>query len=267
MGEANEQLLNRRINEAVGLPADNGPLNRNARTLAAEQIGDQMESAAQGVSMQIDETLANRVSRIVKNDDMLEIPELPAGGTIDGGDYMRIRSDLARAQRGAQGGAREYIDRTIKMMDDEFLLVAGPEQAAVYRRAREQYKNLSLLERGSALTPDGEVNIRSAGNAFRLKGQGYGKRDISNALPETQQLINDLDNLGSKAVNPYIGNSGTPEGQLAFYLPNTWPGGLLGKAYMSGSGIASGLASPSGPMGPALGANIGRGLLSTQGRE
>lgn len=258
IGEHNEALLESRMNKAIGLPEGNGPLNRSARTIAAEQIGDGMEQVAEGVVMDVPESLSARVSKIIANDEMLEIPQLPDGGQIDGGDYMRIRSDLADAERSSQGSAQRYIKNTIKQMDEQFLDVAGEEQAGVYRVLREQYKNLSLFEKGSVLTPDGQINIKSAGNAFRSK-QGYGKRSIDNTLDATKQLIDDMDNLSSKAVNPYIGNSGTPEGTSGILNLLNAASSLGTDSYLRGGWGLGNLKLPATQGAIGLGANIGRG--------
>ena len=263
LGEANEAQLLRRINEAVGLAGD-APLDRSARTLAAEQIGDEMDDIARGMRLEFPEDVAKRVSRIVKNDDMLEIAELPGGGNVTGTDYMRMRSDLSRAQRSAQGSAQDYIGKTIDMLDEQFLDAAGPQATQRYRVAREHYKNLMLLEKGKALTPEGIPNVKTIGNNLRSK-QGYGMRSVDNTLPETQGLIQDVDNLSSKAVNPYIGDSGTTEGMNQGILDwKNW-----GQNYLAGKYFDAGrvpmmhrmMESPPA-LYPQIGGQVGRGLLA-----
>jgi hypothetical protein len=264
MGEANQDLLLTRANEAIGQPAAPTPLTRDTLDVAADEIGERMQLAVADTDLQISEELGKRISRIVKNDDMLELPEIPDGGWLRGEDYMRVRSGLTDAQRAAQGPARNYIKKTIDQIDEEFLAVAGPEQAAAYRQAREHYKNLIQLEKGHALSSDGLVNYKTAGNAFRSK-TGYGKRGIDNALPETQALIRDIDNLSGQAVNPMIGNSGTPEGLMD---PFSWKARLRGigaEQYYKRGGMLGGLMQPSPQAPPAIGAAVGRsgaGLLA-----
>jgi len=261
MREANQDQLQRVANQAIGLGDVPNPIDRNARELAAEAIGKQMDDAAAGVNVEISEGLGARISRIVKNDDMLELPELPDGGVVSGTDYMRIRSDLARAQRSAQGSARDYISKTVGQLDDEFLDVATPEQAALYRQAREQYKNLIQLEKGQALSTDGLVNPKSLSNAMKSK-TGYGARGTGNLLDESRTLIRDAENLSSRSINPMIGNSGTPEGGLnQFSIPELLRGWAASKYYGGAMGMG-GLLEAAPQAYPGLGANIGRGLLN-----
>jgi len=261
MRDANQDQLQSVANQAIGLGDVPNPIDRNARELAAEGIGQRMNQAAEGVDIEISEALGNRISRIVKNDDMLELPELPDGGVVSGQDYMRIRSDLAAAQRSAQGSARGYISKTVNQIDDEFLAAATPEQAALYRQAREQYKNLIQLEKGQALSTDGLVNPKSLSNAMKSK-TGYGARGTGNLLDESRTLIRDAENLSSRSVNPMIGNSGTSEGVYNPFSPQEQLRGYAAKKYYDGALGMGGLLEAAPGAFPGVGANIGRGLLN-----
>ena len=261
MREANQDQLQRVANQAIGLGDVPNPIDRNARELAAEAIGKQMDQAAAGVDINISDDLGARISRIVKNDDMLELPELPDGGVVSGTDYMRIRSDLARAQRSAQGSTRDYISKTVSQLDEEFLNVASPEQAAMYRQAREQYKNLIQLEKGQALSTDGLVNPKSLSNAMKSR-TGYGARGTGNLLDESRTLIRDAENLSSRSINPMIGNSGTPGGLTKLFSPQELLRRWAASKYYGGAMGMGGLLEKAPQAYPGLGANIGRGLLN-----
>ena len=265
MREANQDQLQRVANQAIGLGDVPNPIDRNARELAAEAIGKQMDQAAAGVDVDMSKPLVKRIKKIIKNDDMLELPEIKEvgkeGTVIAGKDYMRIRSDLARAQRSAQGSTRDYISNTVSQLDEEFLNVASPEQAAMYRQAREQYKNLIQLEKGQALSTDGLVNPKSLSNAMKSR-TGYGARGTGNLLDESRTLIRDAENLSSRSINPMIGNSGTPEGLNNLFSPQELLRSWAASKYYGGSMGMGGLLEKAPQAYPGLGANIGRGLLN-----
>jgi len=264
MGEANEQLLLDRANEAIGRPAGSGALDRNALDLRAEQIGQGMRDVADGVDINVSDELADRLDTIISNDKMLEIPQIKDGGLVSGPEYMKIRSALSEAQRSARDSSQGYIKRTIRQMDELFENQAPEESVKAYRVLREQYKNLSLLEKGQSITSDGLVNVRSFKNALRSK-QGYGKRGVDNTLPATKQLISDTENLASRSVNPQIGNSGTSEGMNSLLDWKNWAESAGAGKYYDGGMSLSGILEAAPAEFPAIGANIGRaGLLGAQ---
>lgn len=254
---ANEELLLRRANQAIGAGDVPTPLNRAHRTAQAKRIGDAMTDAVGDAELTIPETLAGRVQRIIKNDDMLELEAIPAGGSLTGKQYKTLRSDLRRARDSSEGSTRDYIKKTIDQLDDEFEAVVPAENVQAYRVAREQYKNLSTLEEGRALTSAGEINVPTAQSRMSA---GYGKRGIDNALPETQALINDLDDLGGRGMVAYMGNSGTPEGLRGVLNPMNLLEAGVANTYYNNPGLLAARDPLFGHLGGAGGMAAG-GLL------
>ena len=209
---ANQSVLQGQVSRSLGQQAVD--LSETGLGDAADAIGARMDMALDGLNIQVPDGIIERVNTVVGENKFLQMPA--SLQNMDGKTYQQVRrqlTDIARTEAKTATptpGKMEYVSDTISALDDEFAAVAGPQKKAVLRTAREQWRNLIAVERGQALTPDGEVNARTLRtNLNRMYGPAARRGKDDRLLKETQEMIQGARTQSSKALAPQVGNSGT----------------------------------------------------------
>ena len=193
--ESNQALFNRKAAEAIGEQADEvseGVLGR-----AAESIGDKFETVTAGKKFQVDVPFVRQINRIEQ--DFTSLPGRPkklpriisdikkelaeSGGSLSGERYQRIVSSLGKQARTAQKESPDLAEALVSVKDalDDLVTRSGgmsPGEKAVFQEARQQWRNLKLLEspgviREANISPSTLANRLNRETTFR-RGMGVG---------------------------------------------------------------------------------------------
>lgn len=285
--QSNQRLLNRYAARTIGSSAEDvGIITRDA---AATRIGDVFNRLGDDVGeVTLDRGFVDGVRRLglqgrLLRDDLGEMARFfdEAGEAseviVDGQMLMRLRSRLgkkmAEAWRKGEDELGEAASRYIDDIDDIIASQVPEESIQRFSAAREQWRNLKVLERGNSITAEGNVNALSAYKAFN---KVYGERG-GGRFGETSDFADALRATASRSyggIVPTVG-PGTAEklaGQAMLgggaaiatgiaggdFQDAAMAGGAMALAPLAGRGlIAAGVGRPSAAAAQA-GAAIGR---------
>ena len=217
MGQANQTVLNRKAAAALGQSGSD--LTPAGLGQAADDIGGRMNAALDTVDMiQVEPELLARVNKIGAASPFAELPELAEGATeLTGKQYQQMRrqiSDIVRSEAktaSPTANKMQYAQSTLEGLDDAFTEAASPGAAEALRTAREQWRNLVAMEKGIAVTSDGQVNAKSMNNALKSIYGSTKTRGKTGRLanPETEDLFKTMEAFSGRGVAPIVGDSGT----------------------------------------------------------
>lgn len=214
---ANRQGLRAAAARAIGVNADD--FSRDMLGQAAERIGGQLDDLGRQVGqVSLGDDLVRRVEAITKTEPFLQVPP---GGTLSGDDAMALRSALNQASSNtwrqganAPAGKAEFIDQALLELDDLIEAQLTAEQRQAWKVAREQWKNLKVLESPNVTNELGEVNVRSLANQLRRYYKGAYGRQVTgeggrraSLEPATREFM-DWSRLGAQFGDNFP-NSGT----------------------------------------------------------
>lgn len=189
-------------------------------------------------------------------------------GVIPGAEYNAMRSRLGTAMRSARsGGDNQVADAfsdMIRALDDGMersVRAAGrPADVAAWREARNQYRNLLVIERASLGAGEAAAEgLISPAKLRQAMTAVHGKRSAATGRSD----FSDLSRVGNNVMTP-LPQSGTAPRLSAQNL------GVAGAATGTGAAIGSFLTGGN-PIGMALGGAAGAmtppalGRLSTSG--
>lgn len=229
MNRAQQKVVTRAAAEAIGEQAD--MLSGAVRRQAAQRIGAVMDAALPTQPVLVDDALAllddipadlaplKGVRRSIE-----EAANDPAAYQV----ATRKLRDLAKtvARKDPAWGA--HITDTL-----DSLVTAGEKAGAVNTRvAREQYKNLMMLESIPAVRRTGQVPAMSTeSKIFAAYGAGTARRSGQGTLPATQRFIEVSQDAAEELARGFR-SSGTAERQV------------LGEAAKDTLGLMTGGTSP-----------------------
>lgn len=263
-GNAIVDVVNRRAMTAaaarsIGLQATE--LRPQQLQAAADQIGQQfdallppgrsfdlsaVEQALQGIQQG---GVGVRTGRAVNSvTDWANVP----------GDQVRaLRAALAERGRSLMGDAPALADDLLAatdLIDDAAELIIGPNFRPALRQAREQWKNLRILESLPSVRRGGTVAAGELSQRLARDSAGYGTsflRDTRNVLPATQGMFDLARQLTEDAAGR-IGNPGTAPA-LVGTAGLGMGAGLLTGATTPGAALA-GLGAVGGAQAAGMGA-------------
>lgn len=195
------------------------------------------------------------------------------GGAISGKFYAAMRSDLTRKARGTTNPElKQAIGDVVSSLDDAMEKSVSPADAAAYRTARREYRNILVLEKAAGgageQTAEGIITpakLRSAVQQQDKRAYVRGKGDFAELARAGEMLLKPMPSsntaqwLRAQGVSSAItGGVGASEGYRQGDLSGALIGGLAGiaaprlaaRAALSGPGRAlltnQVLAGPSG---------------------
>jgi hypothetical protein len=244
--EANQALLNRKVARSFGVDADQiGPAElAEGRKLISQKFD---ESIGQLGSVEIPTDVAEMVGQFVPRSQKLGRYKGLDYGYLTGPEAKELREVLTQQINSPNILAEDafVLQDIVEEIDSTILDQLGDEGAALYREAREQYRNLMTAsraaKRGTGITPSGDVNAPSYRSAMQPDAVMLERRDV--VMPETEDLMNTVDAFAGP-LRRAITSSGTSERNLVNSL-------------LQGTGSIPGL------LGLGAGGYIGRGLTST----
>ena len=218
----NQQIVNGAAAKAIGVdPATltDGRITMEALAQADDQLSTVFDNV--GLSMgQIDmgEDFGKRVLSLEQFRKLRALGDLEGleKGVLGSNDYQVVRQALVEESQQAaargQGRLKEKIWEMVDGLDQEAERYIGPDDMENFARAREQWRNLKVLEQSNVLDADG--NVRPGLLASRLKSN-YGKTFTQGredrVLPETAALMDTARTFSNPKVRPIVGSSGTGE--------------------------------------------------------
>lgn len=244
----------------IGQQFDN--LAANNRLIADRQLAQDLRATVNEYGMMVPPSARAPAVENLTNDIVQTIRQ---HGGIPGGSYQSLRSRLDRMARGAQAdpqlsqalrGLRESLDDAM----ERSIAVNNPADIGAWRQARNQYRNMIVVER--AATGAGEAAAAGIISPSALRNatvQKHGRRNYARG----QGDFADLARAGEATMKP-LPQSGTAPRTAARNLgasAMTLLGGGAGGAVGGGLGAVAGMVA-----GAALPSIAGRAILSRPGR-
>jgi hypothetical protein len=273
--DANQELIQGQVSKALGQQAVD--LSEAGLGRTADDIGAKFAAGLDIPSpVDVGEEAIKRLRNITQDSPFIEFPANVQ--TMTGKQYGQVRSQLAAVARAEAKSAMktpgklEYVGETIEQFDEAFLARANPDQAALLKQAREQWRNLMAVERGQALTPDGYVNPKSLRSAINQTwGKTSRRAKYGRVSPETQAMMEGASSQSSRELSSVVGDSGTASRLgLGLGVPALAGGAAYAMDGDSSSATAAALMAFLASKGYARGGNLlagqASGLLSGLGR-
>lgn len=193
-----------------------------------------------------------------------EIGHLAGAGPISGQAYQSLRSRIAADARGA---GDQYVAHTLRdlteTLDDAMersIRSNNPNDLGAWRNAREQYRNLLVIERAAGGAGEqAALGIISPAQLRNATQQVGGRR----AYVRGQGDFSELARAGEATMRP-MPNSGTASRSAARRLFEFGPMALgAGVGYQAGDLVGALMGTAAGS---ALPSAVGKALLSAPGR-
>ena len=276
------KVLNRRAMATTGIDADDA----SPETLdeAYKVLGKEFENLADRSNIRIDPKFFDDVESIAANysrrlptdikpvfksyvDDIMEIKKFTnQNPEIDGQTYRRIGTDLRKAARATKDSELETaLTGLVNSLDDLMTRNVAPEIAAGWREARNQYRNLKIIDKAMQ---GGTQAERTAGD-IPLSGL---RGAVRAADPNTysrggrgDNTLNQLSRIGDMLGASRPPNSGTPMRNLIQNILTYGPTAGAGFTTADPSTIAAAAGASLG--GPRLAQglyNLSSGYLTNQ---
>ena len=262
---AQRKALNQAWAKAIG---------QNADTLGPDVIGKAADDIGAVYEKLFPENklfnLRNTLQELDSVDDLGSLRKLRAninpGGTATGATVKNLRTKLQqriRSLRGQNDDLADQLDEVADALGTELESQMTKGQLSQFRTAREQWKNLRILEAMPEVRATGQATARQSANALS-RPQAYGTtwtRGRSSVLDDTDELFQTT--RAAAAVGEIVGDSGTAtraavlaglgaiggavyegdlEGALKFAAIGAIPY-ILGRASVATGSIAQGAAS------------------------
>jgi hypothetical protein len=213
----------------------------------AKDLGTALNKYGRALPSQQKQIVGNYATEIVER--------IKSGnGTMPGGDYQTIRSELGRVARNASGKDDNFADaaRAIRnALDDNMTRSIRPEDAAAWKTANRQYAAMKTIEKAaSAGGENAAAGLISPAQLRIASTQGGGR----SAYAQGQGDFAELARAGNQIMTP-LPNSGTAQ-------RNLFTGGI------GGVGVATALASPLMAVGTVAAPGVaGRAIWSNAGQR
>ncbi len=233
----NQRNLNRLAGRAIGatdeeIMAAGGRLTDEVLAAADDRVGQMFETVADAITSNVDLQAAQQAAAranangLITNSDLLRI--VSAEQDNMGRALMSLRSDLQRGLRGTQDtqvrtNIQNRIDEIDRIIRDSLPEGAdGDALRRLYGEARARWRASLSLEKGAALSGEGNVNAQSLNTALRgIYGRGFRRGNTPNNAPA------DVRNFLEGAREALTVTTGVPSSGTAERL---FAGSLLGGA-------------------------------------
>lgn len=190
------------------------------------------------------------------------------GGQIPGDVYQSLRSRMERTARGlgnnpeARNAIRDMRGALDDVMERSIQAGGNPADLAAWREARNQYRNLLVIEKAATGAGEGAAaGLISPAKLRETTVSTHGRRNYARGEGD----FADLARAGVQTMSP-LPNSGTP-GRISAQNMGAGAlslmGGVGGGAYSGGDPTATGLGFLAGALLPR---GIGRAATSRAGR-
>jgi hypothetical protein len=243
--EVNQKALNRVVAQSFGIDAEEitPKVMSDGRKLIRQKFDD---SIGQLGHIEIPQDMADMVDQFVTKSKSLGRYKGLEYGALSGAEAKQLRETLLEQANNPNIKAddalvlRDFVDE----LDIQIESQLGDEGKALYREAREQYRNLMTAEkaaaRGTGVTTSGNVNAKSYRSAAAPDEVWVERRDV--VMPETARMMDVID-AKTGPLNRAWGSSGSSERELMYNL--LMGGGTLMNTAMLGTGplIMGGLTS------------------------
>lgn len=179
---ANRQGVRAAAARAIGQMSDD--FSRDMLGQAADRIGAQLDDIGRQVGeVQLGDDVAERIAQVAKSEPFLQIR---GGATLSGDEAMALRSQLNQAASNAwkaganaPAGKAEFIEEIVMALDDAIEGRLTDAQRIGWKRAREQWKNLKVLESPNVVNQLGEINVRSLSTQLGRYYKGAFARQVT----------------------------------------------------------------------------------------
>jgi len=266
-GAAQQAKMTELITDALGVKGgkltravlgDAVASNKSVFRGAAHRVGDNIKA---------DSTIEREAFRIMRNFDEVgtDSPQVQKifdryidfvtdGNGFDPDKFLRLRSDLSAATRNTRSETGAVVD-AITSMDDHLARLV-PELADDLAIARDRFRLLLAIRRGSALSPQGDINVPTLTKSLERVFTDFDANvPLPGALRDTGETIAALNQVAVP-----LRSSGTTENALAAGLPGA--GALDPNLVLR---AALGLAAPfaGGGTGGLIGGGTGRSISNS----
>ena len=223
--EQNRQLLNRSAAQAIGLNPDvlpGGKITEEALAQADSNLSGVFNAVQDRVgTMDMGEGFGKKVLALDQFRKLRAMGDLQGleKGIIGPREYSTIRQTLVSESQNAaargEGALMERVNDLVDQLDDQAQGYLGKEGAADFAKAREQWRNLKVLQMSGVLNA-GDVSPKVLANRL---GNNYGTTFKQNQWqrlePETAGLFKTVKALSDPNLRPIAGSSGTSETLMA----------------------------------------------------
>ncbi len=213
--QANRQGLRRAAARSIGVQADD--FSRDMLGATADRTNATFEALADEIGPStLPDTLADKIERVRPSEQFIDITE---EGTLDGRGLLQLKTQMETIARNAwqKPGEAAKAEFAEGVANDIVELIQGKlsgESQNTWKIAKQEWKNLKVLESPNVLNAAGEVNVLTLntrldkfyGATFRrqLTGEEGRRAGLS---PATRDLM-DWARLGAQFADNFP-NSGT----------------------------------------------------------
>jgi len=207
----NQRRLTNIAAKSIGESADN--LRPDVLNRASGNIGSKFESVARQIDrIPIDPTQAQYLPSAGPPQMTAKFADYFNKGYLTGREYLNIRNTSKGLGKIAKGNSdkADAASTMLDYLDEQMGAVASDSTKALYRTAREQWKNLVSLTRGKAIS-SGQINHQSLqGNLVRNYDNSY-IMDRGTVLPDTQDLFDFVRVMADERTSMAFPSPGTAE--------------------------------------------------------
>jgi len=233
----NQKILNTLATKGLGEGGDT--VTPEILDTAAQRIGDVFEESADGVSVALDDAFLNKLAAVddaaqgtwIKSDPIGKVIDSAldeaSKGPLSGKRYLQLSSMLGRKIRAWKRSSEVdpedvFMLNDIKdALDDAFERSVPEDKLANLKEARNQWRNLSILETGNVTRETGDVSgPLLAGVLRRSDKPGYLRGRNSSDLYDAARI--------SKAY-PRLADSGTASRSMMMWLAGSNPATMIPK--------------------------------------
>jgi hypothetical protein len=207
----NKRRLTSIAAKSIGESADN--LRPDVLNRASRNIGSKFESVARQIDrIPVDPNQAQYLTDAGPRQMTAKFADYFRKGYLTGREYLNIRNTtkglgkIAKGQSDKADAASEMLD----YLDEQMGSVASDSTKALYRTAREQWKNLVSLTRGKAIS-SGQINHQSLQNNLARSYDNSYVMDRGRVLPETQDLFDFVRVMADERTSMAFPSPGTAE--------------------------------------------------------
>lgn len=226
----NTELLNKAALKSIGIADDQATrLTPEVLSAADDQLSNVFNQVGQNTgAMDLGEEFGKKLLTLDSFRKLRGLGELQNidKGVINPGEYMTVRQSLVDAgQRAAANGEGALMQKIlgsenkrglVDTLDGFATKYLQPEEMGAFNKAREQWRNLSVLQQSGVINAEGNVSAPILQNRISNHwGKTFKQDRIDRVLPETGELFKTLRALNNPAVRPLVGSSGTAEGMIA----------------------------------------------------
>lgn len=124
-----------------------------------QRLADIPTQAGEKITDDLVKIVKNNVDSFINNSEFrFGQPGMASGRIIPGEKLANLRSQLIAELPSIQGGARQHVAKIIDVLDDVTAREIGPENAAILKEARREWRNFKTIEPLLEGSTDGTIN-------------------------------------------------------------------------------------------------------------